>query len=317
MEDRPNSSEIDAERVSPKEIDAKVLADIGNLGLRARVVAESALAGLHRSRNHGTSVEFAEHKEYSPGDNVRHLDWRAFARLDRDFIKRYEDEASLRSLMVVDSSGSMGYPKESPDGRLNKLEYANTCAGALAYVLSRQGDAAGLASYSEKLRIEVPPRARRGHLQEILANLEKLKAEGPSKLGEAISNLSDGLNRRTILVIFSDLLDGGLEALSAVARLRAQRHDVVLFHILDPDELDFPFEESTLFESMEDDQSIQIDARAIKQAYLEEMNKFKRSAEQKCRAARVEYIEARTDLSPGRLLAQFLSRRGSMQGSVR
>jgi uncharacterized protein (DUF58 family) len=303
------------ERRRAIELDPQLLADIGSLAMRARIVADSALAGMHRSRHHGTSVEFAEHKEYSPGDNVRHLDWRAFARFDRDYIKRFEDESNLRALMLVDASGSMAYPERQD--RLSKLKYATTCAGAIAYVLARQGDAAGIATFSEKLAIEVPSRARRGHLQEILRVLESLEAGGPSNLHQALDSLSEGLTRRSIVVVFSDLFDGGVEALSAMARLRARRHDVVLFHVLDPDELEFPFEDSTLFESMEDDRSIAIDARAIRSAYLEEVNRFLERAESSCRSSRIEYVHARTDAPPGPLLGAFLSKRLSMRTVAR
>lgn len=298
------------EELEPRaaEVSPKLLAEIGNLTFKARVVAESALAGMHRSRHHGTSVEFAEHKEYSPGDNIRHLDWRAFARFDRDYIKRYEDEANLRALVVIDSSGSMGYPKVPVD-RPSKLGYATACAGALAYVLARQGDAVGLATFADKLEIQVPSRARRGHLQEILSTLEGLEAKGPSRLKVALDALSEGLNRRTIVLVLSDLLDGGVDSLAAMGRLRARKHDVALFHILDRDELEFPFEDSTLFVSMEDDRQVQIDARAIRKAYLEEVARFTKDAETKCRSARVEYQLARTDRAPGQLLGQFLARR--------
>lgn len=295
------------------ELEPQLLADIGNLSMRARVVADSALAGMHRSRHHGSSVEFAEHKEYSPGDNIRHLDWRAFARFDRDYIKRFEDEANLRALTVIDQSGSMAYP-ESPD-RLSKLSYSTTCAGALAYVLARQGDAVGVATFSTSLKIKVPSRARRGHLQEVLSNLESLKAKGETKLDKALDALSEGLTRRSIVVIFSDLLDGGLRALKAIARLRARKHDVVLFHVLDPDELDFPFEDSTLFRSMEDDREIQIDARAIRDAYLQEIERFTQDAETACRSARVEYHLMRTDQAPGPAIARFLARRSGLRGA--
>ncbi len=298
------------------ELDPSVLAEIGSLTMRARIVADSALSGMHRSRHHGSSVEFAEHKEYSPGDDVRHLDWRAFARFDRDYVKRFEDEASLRAVMVVDSSASMGYP--GPDAnRLSKLDYATTCAGALAYVLARQGDAVGLAAFTKKLELKVPARARRGHLQEILSTLEELKPEGPTRLDEALERLTEGLTRRSIVVVATDLLDGGLEALPGLARLRARRHDVVLLHVLDPDELDFPFEDSTEFLGVENDQRVQIDARAIREAYLEEVDRFLKEAETACRSARVEYVRARTDQGPGRLIASLLASRARARATVR
>ena len=300
-----------------QELDPRVLSEIGHLAFRARTVADSALAGMHRSRHHGTSVEFAEHKEYSPGDNVRHLDWRAFARFDRDYIKRFEDEANLRALLVVDSSGSMGYPAGKDASRLTKLEYATTCAGAMAYVLARQGDAVGLATFSDRLDLKVPSKARRGHLQEILTNLEALVPEGPSGLAAALDRLSEGLTRRSIVAVFSDLLDGGLAALPGMARLRARKHDVVLFHTLDPDELDFPFEDSTEFLSMEDDRRVQIDARAIRDAYNKELARFLAEAEAGARSARVEYVLARTDAAPGQLVARFLARRMSARVQAR
>lgn len=303
-------SQAPEEELAPRsaEVSPKLLAEIGNLTFKARVVAESALAGMHRSRHHGTSVEFAEHKEYSPGDNIRHLDWRAFARFDRDYIKRFEDEANLRALVVVDTSGSMGYPKVPVD-RPSKLGYATATGGALAYVLARQGDAVGLATFADELQIRVPSRARRGHLQEILSHLESLEAQGESKLQRALDALSEGLNRRTIVLVLSDLLDGGVASLAAMGRLRARKHDVTLFHVLDPDELEFPFEDSTLFVSMEDDRQVQIDARAIRKAYLEEVGRFTKEAESQCRSARVEYQLARTDRAPGPLLGAYLARR--------
>jgi uncharacterized protein (DUF58 family) len=308
------------EERAPKghEIDARVLAEIGSLALRARIVAESANAGVHRSRALGSSAEFADHKEYSPGDNLRQLDWRAFARHDRDYIKRLEAETNVRALLVVDSSMSMAYPEDARAiGKLTKLEYATTCAGALAFVLARQGDAAGLATFSDRLNIRVPSRARRGHLQEILSTMESLRAEGPTRLATSLDALAEGTPRRMLVFVFSDLLDGGIESLEAIKRLRARRHDVVLFHVLDGDEIDFPFEASTMFVGLEDRQEVQVDARAIRSAYLEEAKKFMERAESACRSARVEYVLARTDGSPARMLAGFLARRMSMRAQVR
>ena len=298
------------------EVDPQVLSEIGQLGLRARMLADSVFAGMHRSRHHGSSVEFAEHKEYSPGDNLRHLDWRAFARFDRDYVKRFEDEAALRALCVVDCSGSMGYPPE-PRARMSKLDFSRTCAGALAYVLARQGDAVGLATFADRLEIAVPARARRGHLRELLVHLEGLSPRGPSRLDSTLGALAEGLRSRTVIAIFSDLLDGGVEALARVASLQARRHDVVLFHVLDPDELDFPFEDTTTFVSMEDDREVKIDARAIRDAYLEELKRFREAAETRCRGARVEYRLLRTDQAPGRQLADFLAVRSRMRASAR
>ena len=297
------------------EVDAKILTDLGNLAVRARFIADSVVTGMHRSRNKGTSVEFAEHKEYSPGDNVRQLDWRAYARFDRDYIKQFEDESNLRALLVLDTSGSMGYPLDG--SRSSKLSYSATCAGALAYVLARQGDAVGLATYAESLSMRAPVKARRGHLQEVLDYLDGLKAGGPSQLAQALHALTEGLPRKTMILVFSDLFDGGLDAVAAFGRLRARKNDVVLFHVLDPDEVDFPFEEQTAFVGMENDAELQVDAREIREAYLQEMARFCREAETACRACRVDYRKVRTDMAPGRVLSTFLAERAAMRSSVR
>jgi len=303
-------------RMRAGEVDPRVLSEIGQLGMRARMLADSVFAGIHRSRHHGSSVEFAEHKEYSPGDNLRHLDWRAFARFDRDYVKRFEDEAALRALCVVDCSGSMAYPP-TPRDRLSKLDFSRTCAGALAYVLARQGDAVGLATFSDKLDIAIPARARRGHLRELLVHLDELTADGPSRLDATLGALAEGLRSRTVIAIFSDLLDGGIDALARVASLQARKHDVVLFHVMDPDEIDFPFEDTTTFVSMEDGREVKIDARAIRDAYLHEVERFREAAETRCRSSRVEYHLLRTDRPPGRSLADFLAARSRARASVR
>ncbi|MBI2378868.1 MAG: DUF58 domain-containing protein [Deltaproteobacteria bacterium] len=299
----------------PAEVDPRVLAEVGNLAFRARIVADSVLHGMHRSRHHGTSVEFAEHKEYAPGDNVRHLDWRAFARLDRDYVKRYLDEAHIRAWLVVDTSASMGYRPEAP--RATKLEYAKLCAGALAYLLARQGDAVGLATFSERLSVEVPSRARRGHLMEMLTRLEALSPNGETKLTSAIDSLVQGMSRRTIVLVLTDLFDAGDDALDAIARLAAKKHDVVLFQLLDPDELQLPFEDHTEFASLEDDRVIAADPDSIRAAYLEEIERFLHEVESRARAARVEHHLLRTDRSPGAALGSFLSRRMAQRTSAR
>jgi len=302
---------------APKnEIDPRVLAELGSLSLKARMLADSALHGMHRSRHHGSSVEFAEHKEYSPGDNVRHLDWRAYARFDRHYIKRFEDEANLRALMLIDTSGSMGY-RSPVEGRPTKLELSVVGAAALSYVLARQGDAVGLGTFATGLELRVPPRARRGHLQEIFVNLESLGASGTTALGKALDRLAEGMNRRMVLVIFSDLLEAGEDAMRAVSRIAARRHDVALFHVMDPDELDFPFEDNTLFTSLEDGREVPIDARAIKKAYLDEVAQFLRGVERQARSAQVEYHLVRTDVSPSGLLGRFLANRASSRHSAR
>lgn len=299
----------------PELLDPSTLSDVEAFGYRARILADSVVAGVHRSRHHGTSAEFSEHKEYAPGDNLRDLDWRAFARNDRHYVKRFEDESNLRALCVLDTSGSMGYPVEGE--RPSKLRAAALAAAALCYLLNRQGDAVGLATHDDELVLRVPSRARRGQIQEIMQILAGLQASGPSRLGRVLDSLADGLRQRSVVVLFSDLLDGGLDALDALSRLRARKHDVALFHVLDPDELEFPFEDATRFLSMEDAREIQIDGRSVRRAYLEEMERFRRRAATACAGARVDYRLLRTDEPVGPLLARFLNERAGARARVR
>ena len=300
-----------------RQISVEVLAEIGALNFRARTLADSVLHGMHRSKHHGTSVEFSEHKKYSPGDDVRHLDWRAYARHDRDYIKQFEDEANLSALIVVDISGSMKYRRAGDTPILSKQDYAMTCAGALAYVLARQGDAVGLASFADGLQIEVPPRARRGQLQEIFSKLENLESSGGTQFETALNTLAEGMNKRMCLILLSDLLDTNAAGMEALGRVAARRHDVSLFHILDPDEIEFPFDGSTLFTDLEGSREVPIDAQAIKEAYLKEMNDFLSSVKTRTRSARVEYELVRTDQSPTRLLSRYLTTRTSARRSIR
>lgn len=290
---------------------AQVLTEVKNLGLKGRMLATSAVTGVHRSRLHGSSVEFSEHKEYAPGDNLRDLDWRAYARLDRHYIKRFEDERNLQALFLIDSSESMAYPRQP--GRRSKLEYSKLLAGTLAYVLSRQGDSVGLSSFSEQLQLRLPPRARRGQLQEVLTSLGGLEPSGKTALPACLSALGEGLRQRSLLLLFTDLMDEGLAALPKLAELSARGHELVLFHVLDPDEIDFPFEDNTLFRGMESAATVQIDAQAVRQAYLEEAQSFLREAESGCRAARAEYRLARSDEGAGAQLVSFLGARANIR----
>ena len=219
-------------------LDPLALARLHNLELRARTVVEGALAGLHRSPHHGSSVEFAEHKEYAPGDEIKHIDWKAYGKFDKFYVKRFEEETELRAYLVLDSSASMDYR----GGGVSKLEYARMLAASLAYLLLRQQDQVGMVAFGEKLRGYVAPRARSGHLSDLLTALDGVVAQGRTDLGRAIAYVSEVAPRRALLVFFSDLL-GGDERLRALLRgLRARRHDVVVFHLLDKDELELPFE---------------------------------------------------------------------------
>jgi uncharacterized protein (DUF58 family) len=286
-------------------LDAATIAKLAGVKVRARAVMEGVLSGLHKSPHQGQSVEFAEHKEYAPGDELRHLDWKAYAKFDRFYIKRFEHETDLRAVLVVDASASMGYRT----GTLSKLEVASTLAGALSYLLVRQQDAAGLSVVGGRGPSDIPPRSAAGHLMELLGALEQLEPQGDTDLRKAADHLAERLPRRALVVVFSDLFDEAPDALRRLLQLRARKHDVAVFQILDPAELEFPFDDPTLFLSMEDDRRLEVNAREIRESYLEEMGEFLAQTKEVCAEADVDYQLVRTDEPLDAVLLGFLAKR--------
>ena len=286
-------------------LNAQTLAKLAGVKLRARAVVEGVLSGLHKSPHQGQSVEFAEHKEYAPGDELRHLDWKAFGKFDKYYVKRFEHETNLRCLLVLDGSASMAYGSAG----LTKLEVATTLAGAIAYLLVRQQDAAGLSVVTGDGFADLPPRSAAGHLTVLLDSLEALKPHGTTNLFGAADHLAEKLPRRSLVVVFSDLFDDRPDALKRILQLRARKNDVVVFHLVDPAELTFPFDDPTLFLSMEDERQIEVNPREIKQSYLEEFSGFLATVKARCAEADVDYELVRTDESLDAVLLRFLARR--------
>ncbi len=285
-------------------LDPEARANLATLRLRVRATMEGVLSGLHRSPHQGQSVEFAEHKEYAPGDEIRHLDWKAYGKLDKYYVKRFEHETNLRAYLVVDASASMAYASAPA----SKLTHASIAAAALAFLLVRQQDAAGLClARGDDVRF-LPPRASPAHATAILDLLGQTDARGPTRLSSAADLLSEKARRRALVLLFSDLLDGG-DGLAKFLQLRALGHEVAVFHVLDPAELTFPFEDPTLFLSMEDDRRIEANPLALREGYLEEMGRFLDEARRRCRAAGCDYELLRTDEPPDRALLRFLLRR--------
>ncbi len=288
-------------------LDPAVLARLAGLRLRVRATAEGVLSGLHRSRHHGQSVEFSEHKEYAPGDELRHVDWKAYGKFDRYYVKRFEQETNLRAWLVVDASGSMGY--RGSDDRLTKLGYACTLAGTLAHLLVRQQDAAGLAVFSGRVTAALAPRAEPSQVNAILETLEGLEAGGETRVEAAVRFLAERARRRSAVMVLSDLLDRDERLLRLVADLRRRRHEVTVFHLLDPAELEFPFDDPTLFLSMEDSRSVEARGRDVRRGYLELLGRWLEEVRRACGEADVEYVRVRTDEPLDGVLVPFLARR--------
>lgn len=289
-----------------KLLDPKLLARLGTTQLRARAVVEGLLSGLHRSPHQGQSVEFAEHKEYAPGDELRHIDWKVYGKFDRYYVKQYEHETNLRAFLVLDASASMAY--RGPEG-LSKIDYAATLAATIAYLLVRQQDAVGLVIAQGDELHYLPPRAAIGHLPAILSHLESLEGRGRTDLARVADFVAEKARRRAAILVLSDLFDFSPRALSRLIDLRRMKNEVVLFHLLDAWELDFPFEDATRFVGMEGEGELEVDPRSIRESYLEEIRALCEGARKASQEADVEYELVRTDSPLDKLVLRFLARR--------
>jgi uncharacterized protein (DUF58 family) len=295
---------MNVENRSPLALDPADIARLESMSVRARVIVEGAFAGLHQNPHAGASIEFAEHKEYAPGDDIRRIDWKAVGRVDRYYIKRFEDETEMRTFLLVVASASMGYGRKPP----NKLAYASYLAAALAYLLAQQGDPAGLVVFDERTRQILPPRTRGGHIRDLLVALEALYPAGRTEPGRALAQVGEMVERRSLIVLFTDLLDAPADLPDRLRQVRSRGNDVVLFQILDRDEVELPFEELTEFEGLEpeDGRRLLVDPRDLAASFQRESAALRERWRQICLEARVEYRFATTADPPAEVLRAFL-----------
>ena len=283
-----------------------LVARLSSLSLRARMVVDGVLTGLHRSPHHGSSIEFAEHKEYAPGDDIRHLDWKALARFDRLYIKKYEDETNLRAFLMLDASASMAYGDAKS---VTKFEYAKILTAALMYLLHIQQDAAGLTFFAGAIRRTIPPRASAKLFQDGLFALQQVQADGETNFGGVFSHMAQMMSGRNLVVIVSDLLDISEEDMRLMQQLKQRRNDVALFHVLHRDELTFPFDSLTRFESMEDERFALAEPQAMRHAYIEAVEEFIDATRKTCNEVGIDYNLAVSDMAYDEVLVPFLRRR--------
>ena len=289
-----------------KVLDQDVVARIASLRITARRAVEGLRSGIHRSPHRGASVVFAEHREYRPGDDLRLLDWRAFARSDRHTIKRFEQETHLRAHLLLDVSASMAFDGGEP--ALDKRAYAATLLAAMAFVLLGQGDAVGALTLADTLHETIAARARPGQLDALLSLLGRAQTAGArTNLKTALTLAAERVGRRGLVVLGSDLLDFEPTALEPLTRLRSLGHDVIVFHVLHPHEIHFPFNERTRFVDPETLESMDTDPEAVAAAYREQMRAHIVSCRQRCTSAGARYVLARTDIPVQESIAQALS----------
>jgi len=289
-------------------LDPEVLARTRSLALRVRMVVDGRLGGVHRGRHHGSSIEFAEHKEYAPGDDLRRVDWRAFARADKLYVKRFEQEASLQAILAVDASGSMGYGHAK---RLTKLEYASVLAASLASILLRQQDAVGLVTWSHGPARVLPPRRGLAHLAPLVERLEGTAPSGTTDLPSGLAAAGDLARRRGVIAIFSDLLAPAEPTLAALRHLTSRGHEVLVFHVLDGDELDLPFQAMTLFEGLETDHRLLVEPRLIRARYLRHLGRHLDTLRRGAAEAGARYLLVDTRRSPVDALTEALRAGGT------
>jgi len=286
-------------------LDPAVLARVGFSPLLARVVVEGFLSGLHKSPFHGFSVEFADHREYVAGDDLRYLDWALYARTDHYYIKRFEEETNLRCYIVLDRSASMSYGT----GSLTKWDYSCFLATCLAYLMIRQQDAVGLALFGSGPGLFVPPRCRRSHLRQLMATMVQQGPGGGTDVPASLRGVVRKLKRRGMVVLVSDLIDDPEETLKSIRLLAGHRHDVLVFHVQDATELDFSFEGAALFRDMETGEEMEIDPASLRTAYLEQMQKLCEFYRKGLAEMGIDYQLINTRMPYDQALSAYLRRR--------
>jgi len=295
-----------AARTPTQLLDQELTAHIASLRVRASRAVDGVRSGMHKSPHRGASVIFAEHRDYRPGDDLRMLDWRAYARNDRYTIKHFEQETHLRAHLLLDLSASMAFDGGSP--ATHKASYAATLLAAFGWILLGQGDAVGAFAFDANMRKALPARNRPDHLEALLTVLALPVAQErtEAKLASCLTALSERVGRRGLVILASDLLDNDPEALTPLSRLSALGHDVMVLHVMHPHELDFPFRHGLRFEDAESTDSLEADADAVRTAYLMELQAFLNHCKQRCISAGARYALARTDSPVEEVLASVL-----------
>lgn len=278
---------------------------VARLELRARQIVEGFLSGAHRSPYFGQSVEFVQHRQYVAGDDVRHVDWKVWARQDRLVIKQYEEDTNLRCALLIDTSASMRYGR----GSVNKFDYACTLAACIAYLVLRQQDAVGSVMFDNRIRSRLPYRTARNHLNAILASLEETQPGEKTDLDAIFKEVVEIFPKRGLMVLISDLLGAEESTLRGIDTLRRAGHDVMVLHVLDDDELDFPFADPTRFEGLESSDTLTCNPRALREGYLEALERFLDRVRRACAASKSDYLLIRPSQSPDAVLARLLNQR--------
>ena len=289
-------------------LDPAVVSRLSGMDLKARLIVEGFIAGMHRSPYHGFSVEFAEYRQYMQGDNFKNLDWKVFGKTDRFYVKVYEEETNLKATILLDKSGSMGFAGGGADS-LTKLSYGSLLAASLSYMMIRQQDAVSLCAFDEKIETLLPHRSIRKHLFLLLGTLERMTAGAQTKISPALHHIAERVNRRGLIVLISDLLDNPEKILMGLKHFRHRDHEVIVFHVLDPRELDLDYDDEVEFQDLETDRRVRVEPAFLKAQYSERVREWIRALDRGCKAHQIDYNLLTTETPFDQALTAYLNKR--------
>ena len=292
-----------------KYLNPSVISKLNSLELRARLVVEGFMVGLHKSPYHGFSVEFSEHRPYMQGDSLKDIDWKVYGKTEKFFIKQYEEETNLKSYVLLDTSRSMNYASE---GNITKLEYASTLVAGLSYLMLRQQDAVGLSLYSERINKYLPPKASKAYLQEILKSLSETLASDKTNTASSLHTIAEKIKRRGLVIIVSDLFDDINSVLTALKHFRYKKNEVIVFQVLDPQERYFAFGTDAIFKDMETEDEITTQPYQIQKAYREAMSEFVGKIKAECLNSNIEYNLIETSMPFDKALFSYIQKRSKL-----
>jgi uncharacterized protein (DUF58 family) len=292
-----------------KYLEPEALARVKNLSMVARGVVEGSMTGLHASPYKGFSVEFAEHREYTVGDDPRHLDYKMLARTERLYIKQYEEETNMRVQILLDTSGSMGY---SYSAKITKYDYAAYLTAILSYLMTRQQDSVGLTTFDTEIRLDMPARSSPRHFNEMMHQLEEIKPGHQTGIAETLHVLANRFKKRCLIVLISDLYDEPDAVMRALHHFRHRRHEVIVFQVFDKAEIDFPFNDTVAFQDLETSERIQIDPAYVRDVYKEQIEQFIEAYRRGCAESNIDYVMTDTTTPYDFMLSRYITKRAQL-----
>lgn len=302
---------MDKTRKISRFLEPELLASLSNLEIKARTVVEGMIEGQHKSPFKGFNVEFSEYRQYVLGDPLKDIDWKVYGRTDKFYIKEHEQETNLFGYLILDTSGSMAYKGA---GTMSKLDYASTLAASLSYLMLKQEDSVGLLTFAEGIEKIIRPKTGIAHLKTICNELDSIKASKTTNIGESLDAVGQSMKKRGIFVMFSDLMDNSEVVINKLRQLKGRRHEIVLYHVLDREEITFPFDDMTIFKDLENRSEITTDAFSLRNEYLKRMRSMINTFRSALRKSGIDYLLADTSMPIEANLRSFFTRRQAVSG---